>query len=218
MKDLIWVLVAMTGLCLAGCATPTPAVDLLGRGERLYEDGQYDAAADAFGEVTQRYPGDWKAQLGLGRSLLALDRPVEAEVALEVARTRRPDDPDIADALAQSMFDQGKQAELLRFLRARAERTNASYDYLVLAAYYDAMNDPDSARSSIHKAIDLDRGRTADPYLAAADLAERLGDRELMMRRLRQAYGIAPWDQTINGRLVANGEVPGPTLALPPGR
>ena len=66
--------------------------------------------------------------------------------------------------------------------------------------------------------IAIDNGQTTDPYLLAASFAERLGDLDLALRRLRQAYGIDPYDENVNDRLTALGEVPGPTLALPPGR
>jgi hypothetical protein len=52
----------------------------------------------------------------------------------------------------------------------------------------------------------------------AADLYDRLGDHAQAVRRLRQAHGINPNDGRIVERLLASGEVTGPTLALPPGR
>jgi Tfp pilus assembly protein PilF len=80
------------------------------------------------------------------------------------------------------------------------------------------MNDPDSAQVAIRTAIELDDGRSVEPYLVAADLAERLGDLDLAVRRLRQAYGIDSRNDRVRERLRDLGEIPGPTLALPPGR
>ena len=81
-----------------------------------------------------------------------------------------------------------------------------------------AIGDIDSANLAVETAIEIDDGRTPQPYLDSADLAERLGDLELAIRRLRQAYGIDPDDEAISDRLMALGEIPGPTVALPPGR
>ena len=50
-----------------------------------------------------------------------------------------------------------------------------------------------------------------------ADLAERLGDTDLALRRLRQAYGIEAENAVIADRLREYGEIPGPTVVLPPG-
>ena len=75
----------------------------------------------------------------------------------------------------------------------------------------------DPRHRSIERAIELEPEVAADAYVAAADLAERLGDEALALRRLRQAYGIEPGNQAIADRLREFGEVPGPTIALPPG-
>ncbi len=67
-------------------------------------------------------------------------------------------------------------------------------------------------------AIVIDDGRGVEPYLAAASFAEQIGDVDLAIRRLRQAYGIDPYHEQVKSKLVAMGEIPGPTIALPPGR
>ena len=81
-----------------------------------------------------------------------------------------------------------------------------------------ALNDPDSAQVALETAIAVDEGKTVEPYLQAAAFAQRLGDLEMALRRLRQAYGINPYDERVKQRLRELGEVPGPTIALPPGR
>ena len=70
---------------------------------------------------------------------------------------------------------------------------------------------------ALETAIRLDGARSVEPYLDAAGFAERLGDIDQALRRLRQAYGIDPRDQRVQQRLRALGEVPGPTILLPPG-
>ena len=117
-----------------------------------------------------------------------------------------------------TLFQQGDEAQLFAFLRERAESTQTVRAYLRLARYSVEMKDPDSANVALETAIALDGGQSVEPYLAAADLAADLGDPEMAVYRLRQAFGIAPHDERISDRLRALGEVPGPTIALPPGR
>jgi tetratricopeptide (TPR) repeat protein len=206
----------LAAVILSGCAASVPSESLRESGDRLFKLGDYAGAAEHYQEIVERYPGDWRAQYQLGRCHLELDRPAEARRGLEIALTRRPDSVEVADALAEAMFQQGDESHLFAFLRDRARSTQSPHAYLRLAKYSRAMNDPDSAMLAIETAMRLDDARTVEPYLAAADLAEEVGDLELAVRRLQEAYGIDPLDQRVTARLRALDEIPGPTLALPP--
>jgi Flp pilus assembly protein TadD len=208
----------LAAIVLAACATQRPIDTVRESGDRAYNRGDYSLAAAEFEEIAQRYPGDWEAQYMLGLTMLELDRLADARRALEIAHDRRPNDPKVIDALAEVMYRQNDAAELFAFLREQAETVQSPQAYLRLARYSLEMNDPDSAQVAIRTAIELDDGLSVEPYLAAAELAERLGDLELAVRRLRQAYGIDPRDERVRERLRDLGEIPGPTLALPPGR
>ena len=74
-----------------------------------------------------------------------------------------------------------------------------------------------AAKLAIETAIALDDARTVEPYLAASNLAQRVGNIEDAIFRLRQALGVDPDDERVLRRLDELGEIPGPTLALPPG-
>lgn len=205
-------------ILLAGCNATRPTESIRTSAQHAYGIGDHARAAEEYSLIVERYPGDWDAQHKLGRSLMKLERYTEARRALEIAYTRRPQNDDIAEALAETMFQQGDEQHLFAFLRERAESTQSVDAYLRLARYAMEMNDPDSARVAIETAIEVDDGRRIEPYLAAADHARHIGDVELAVRRLRQAYGINPHDPRANDGLRSLGEVPGPTLALPPGR
>lgn len=200
---------------LIGCERPIETIRA--SGDFQFEHGDYAAAAPEYAEITARYPGDWQAHYRLGQSLLEIGKPAEARHALEIAHSRRPHDSHVADALAEAMYQQGDETRLFAFLRERAESTQNVEAYLRLARYAVDLSDPDSAKVALEAAIEFDDGRTVEPYLEAAAFALRLGDVDLALRRLRQAYSVSPRDNRVRQRIRDLGEVPGPTLALPPG-
>jgi len=201
-----------------GCNAPRPAESIRANGDYLFERGDYAAAAAEYRLITERYPGDWEAHYMLGRATAATDELAESRRALEIAHTARPRDQAVADALAETMFLQGDKNNLYAFLRNRATETQSVPVHLQMARYAQELGDPDSARTALDVAIEIDQGRSALPYVKSADFAESLGDMELAVRRLRQAHGINPEDRQVLQRLIDLGEIPGPTLGLPPGR
>jgi len=211
-------LLASATIFLTACSTVRPIEQVRQSGDRHFKLEMYAAAADDYRELTERYPGDWVGHYQYGLCNLELGNYGEARRSLRVALDRRPGEVKIEDALAESMFRARDAESLYAFLRERAESTQSASAYLRLARYAMEMDDPDSAKVAIETAIVLDEGRTVDPYIAAADLAERIGDREGAVRRLCQAYGIDPKNTIVADRLRAMGEIPGPTIAVAPGR
>jgi tetratricopeptide (TPR) repeat protein len=211
-------LIVLLAVVAGGCAQQRPITAIRESGDREMMLGNYAKAAAEYNEIVDRYGGDWEAQYKLGLCALELDDVDTARQALEIAHTRRPDNEEIVDALAETMYREKDFNRLHSFLRQRAETVGTPESYLRLAQYAIAMEDADSATAAYEMAIVLDGGRAVEPYLAAASFAEQIGDLELAVRRLRQAYGIDPYHETVKSRLVAMGEIPGPTLALPPGR
>jgi len=205
-------------LLVAGCASLRPVDQIREQADILFDRGEYALAADEYREIIDRYPGDWEAQYRYGLCQLELDAPTRAQRAIKIAHDRRPDDADIADALAEAIFRTGDAPRLYAFLRNRAESEGTAHAWLMLGRYSMELNDPDSARIAIDTAIAVDPESSIEPYLAAADLAEQLGDVPLAVRRLRQAYGLDPRNETISRRLRSHGEIPGPGITLPPGR
>ena len=205
----------LIALVLCGCgARPTETIRT--KGDLYFDHGDYSAAAREYGEITERYPGDWQAQYMLGRCKLKLNEPGEARAALEVAHTRRPGNSDIVDALAEAMYREGDKAQLFKFLKERADSEGTVRAWLRLGRYAAELGDPDSAATAFDTAIKVDGGHSTEPYLQAAAFSQQIGDIEGAVRRLRQAYTINPEDQQVVQRLRDLGEVPGPTIALPP--
>ncbi len=182
-----------------------------------YERGEWSDARTQYALIVDRYPGDWRAQYRLGQCDLALQNNTEARRSLEIAHTIQPDNERVADALAEALYRTGEEDRLFVFLNERAQTTQSVHSYVRLGRYAMDSGDPDLAKVAFHTAINLDEGTTVEPYLAAAQFALQLGNPDLAIRRLRQAYGINPQDTLVRERLIAMGEIPGPTLALPPG-
>ena len=209
------IMILLTAVVLTGCQRPAETIRQ--SGDFSFDHRDYNTAAREYAEITNRYPGDWRAQFRLGLCLLEIGQPARAREALEVAHTHRPRNPEVVDALAEAFFQLGEESRLFAFLRHRAESMQTPSAYLRLARYSLELGDADSAGVALEKAIVLDDGQTVEPYLAAASFAERLGDLDTALHRLRQAYGIDHTDGRVLQRLKDLGEIPGPTLAMPPG-
>lgn len=212
---------------IGGCASPQrPSEAIRTSGDHYYRIGDYEAARDEYAEIVSRWPGDWQAQYKLGLSCLKTGETSLARRSLEIAytrihekhRTQPRDDQDVANALAEAIFLQKDEARLYAFLRERAAAMQTVETHLQLGRYSMELNDPDSARVAFDTAIEIDGGMTTEPYLDSAALAERLGQLDEAVRRLRQAYGIKPEDRRVTEKLIALGENPATISPLPPGR
>ena len=222
----VGLLLGLLALGVAGGCGPTPIVTLRKNGEFNYKYGNYEDAAKDFGQIIERAPGDWEAEYRYGQCMMQLGDLESARRSLEVAQTAVPNNDEVAFALADCYFRMNDQTRLYQLLRDRAQ-TNASMEsWLLMSEYALKLNDVDMARTAALNAIEVDQGQaeagvdklSASPYYQAALVAERLGERDEELRRLRQAYGINPDDTRVKSKLVELGQVPGPTIALPPGK
>ncbi len=206
-------LIVLAFLGTSGCTRPVQTV--LASADGHYKRGSYETAAREYGEVTERQPGRWWAHYRLGECLLELDRPADARRELEVALAHQPGEPRVIEALAESMYREGDEAGLFAFLAREAEAARSVDAYLRLGRFCALINDPDSAQTAFHHAIELDDGRTVEPYLQAAAFEQRIGDIEEALRLLNRAYLVDPKDGRVSQRIRDLGEVPGPTYAAP---
>lgn len=204
---------------LEGCKTmpPTPTVVLQRDGDHAFEWGRYEEAASYYRQIVDREPGNADAQTMYGRCLMALGQPGQAADAFAIALARRPGDRDLVLLLSQARFDAGQTDRAFEIVRVWALDNADAGAWTQLARFAMRSGDPDTARQAVLRAIETDPTGSAAPYLVAADLEESLGNTAEALRRLRQAHGIELRDDAILDRLRAYGEVPGPTLVLPPG-
>ncbi len=203
---------------LGGCVKGKSSEQLIADGDHAYRYGRYEEAAGDFQQVLDRYPGDVQANVGYARTQLALGNLDAARTALETAAVSKPEDFEISLLLAEVLFKQKDTTRLYQLLRDRAVEQGNAEAWIVMARYALELDDPDTAQVAVAAALEVSDDTSPEPYLLAAELAERVGDQKEALRRLRQAYGIAPNDPRIAAMLREYGEVPGPTIALPPGR
>lgn len=205
-------ILAILATLLIGCSSGRSTMQMREDGDFHFNNGSYGLSAQEYAGVIDKYPGDWRIQYRYGVCQLEMENYQEARRALEIAHTRRPGDADVAEALAESIFRLNDESRLFAFLRERAESTQTVRAYLLLGRYSMEMGDHDSARRAIDTAIALDNNETIDPYMLAADLAQRLGDVDGAVEQLTRAYRINSENEEIRRRLQALGEIPGPTL------
>ena len=203
----------------SGCTTQkVPTVQLIKQADRSFDYGQWSAAAAKYEEALAREPHDGPVQYRLGVCHLELGDYSKAESALEIAQSLDPRDDRITFALAEALYRKKQYSRLFTMLRDRA-RDNRSIDtWLVLADYAEKLDDFDTAIEALSSACAIEDGTMYQPYYRSAVLLSRVGQTDEAIRRLRQAYAIAPDNETINVMLVEYGEIPGPTLGLDPGR
>jgi Flp pilus assembly protein TadD len=207
----------LAAIGLAGCVATKPSYVLHDQADHHLSLGQHEEAAAAYAEILENYPGDWKAQYGLGACSNEIGDYRTARRSLETAHALRPQDEDIVDELCRALLHQDDTQALNDLLAEECNTRQSVRAHLRKARYMIEVHDMDSAKVSLETAMAIDAGKSVEPYLEAAEFAEAVGNLELAIRRLRQAYGISPRDDRVSERLIALGEVPGPTLALPPG-
>lgn len=203
---------------LPGCTSARPIEVIRESGDNRMRGGNYEQARDEYAEIASRQPGDWEAQYKLGLCMIQTKEYSGARRALEIANAHQSDNQDVANALAEAIFLQGDENRLFAFLRERATRTQTVAAHLQLAKYAMALNDPDTAQVAVNTAIEIDGAKTTEPYLAASQLAERLGHMDEAVNYLRQGLGINPYDSRVRDRLRQLGENLDTVSPLPPGR
>lgn len=206
-----------------GCETvnrelsTTPTWKMLEKGDHALEYGKYQQAAEFYSAVLEREPGNEHALEEYGRCMLKMGEPAKAANAFSTVALANPENAELVYLLAQAEVESGNYDRAFELLRLRATDNQDSVAWMLLAEYALQLDDPDTAENAINRAIAMVGDSSPRPYLLAADLAERLGNEQEALRRLRQAYGMATQDPEIDRRLREYGELPGPSITLAPG-
>jgi tetratricopeptide (TPR) repeat protein len=214
------VVIAVAGV-LAGCS-PDPSFYQRRGLQRYQQLNRPDAARADFARAVEINPTFWNSHYHLG--LIALQQGDTAiarrhlEVALALVRDKPKLAKPIVDALAEAIFQQDDYPRLIGFLNEVTDQYATLHDFLRRARYYEKMADHDNAQIAYRQAIKIATAEDVTPFLALADFYLRIGATDQALATLRQAYSLAPAHEEISKRIRELGEVPGPTLALPPQR
>ena len=220
-------LTAMAGLLIAaslvGCQTPSGV--LREQGVHAYNMKEYGVSRAKFQICVDRDPTDWKANYYLGLIALENQNANRARTYLEIAYTLRNEGPprnpetfEIANALAEALYQQGDGPRLVGFCDELIARFGRVADYIRKADFLAKLGDHDAAIIAYRQAIRIAPDDDPAPFLAMADFYDSIDDREAATRLLRQAYYVDPEDYAIGQRLRAHDVIPGPTAGMEPVR
>ncbi len=219
-RTLLLVVALGTVFAVIGCDSGqralknTPTQILVKKGDHAMRYGRTEEAADYYSRVLNRAPGNVYALTQYGKCMLKMGEPSKAALAFETAVSSKPEDGNLVYLLARSEYENGQYDRAFDLLRQFAIDNNDVTAWTLLAEYSLQLDDPDTASHAIERAIELNGDSSAGPYLTAANLAERLGNDQEALRRLRQAYGCEPSNSEVDRRLREYGEIPGPSLTL----
>jgi len=186
------------------------------QGDKAYERGDYATACNDYREYVERKPGEPDVQNMYAKSLIKTNQPIPAVEHATIAYDQRPTNEDYINTRAEALFQAGKTDELYRFLRGLTEARGLPSDYIRLGQYTARMGDADGAEHALLTAAKIDGGKTAAPQIALADFYRSIGDKKAEIVRLRNALYLDPKNPEIPKRLRELGEIPGPSLAMPP--
>lgn len=183
---------------------------------RAYTYGNYELAVTEYREVVMRKPGYWQDRLAYAKALLAADRPAEAREQMEILYTSKPNRFDVLDMLAKSMVASRDVEGMARVMKDEAYARNTPRDWVRYGWYMAVAGDADEAEWALKRGAELDRGRSAGPQLALAELYRASGDTRNAVLRLRMAQAIEPRNEEARDALIALGQDPNPALAIMP--
>lgn len=211
----VYALVGLT-VGLAGCETqrtlPTVRLDA----DLAVQRGDLNTALADYREYVDRDPRDAEARYDLGRVLLQLGRPREAEQQLQTAHDLRPTETRYQDALAEAMRRSGDIEGMLIWLRQLADQDETPAGWIRVAEQAEASGLPDEAERAYRAAAARGGQRNPEPYRELGDFYRRVNNTEAEIAVRRVLLWFDPDDASAAARLRDLGEIPGPSLARPP--
>jgi tetratricopeptide (TPR) repeat protein len=156
----------------------TRSFKLQSEGMRLYREGKYNEAIEAFRQVVNLHLNSFMAWYYLGASLLVERRYSEAIEPLKIALDLQPDYVQAHLALGDAYLKNGETDEArASYLRALDLQPGYAPGHDGLGRMYESLGKVDDAEAEYRKALEIN--------IAFADAYTHLG--ELLMRRGRLA-------------------------------
>lgn len=202
-----------------GCNSPGSAEARANEADERLRYGKYDEAVAQVEPIVQKDPGDWRAQYAYGRALMGQGKLEDARRALDRAYRLQPANEDVCISLSECMAKQKDVKDAYQLLRAFGRDFRSWRAYLALSRVAEDSGDPDTAATAAVDAIKVNeplpgQRPSIEPYVRAADLSFRFGRESDGVRRLRQAYGIAPNDPRLIEALAAHNVERNKTTAI----
>ncbi len=218
------VILALSSIALAlGSCGPTQKVkrtfalnDLSVRAKRAETAGDMERALELWQEYVERRPHAHFAEYELGRIESELGMYTEAIGHLTTAHDLRPANIQYIEQLADTYIKAGRPDDMMQLMRETVNEGEDGAGYLRLARYARRVGLLDDSKLAIQSAMIYAGTESPEPYIAMADLAKQIGDRDLEINALRQALWFDPASDELNQRFLGLGVIPGPSLALEP--
>ncbi len=132
---------------------------LLGLGTALYRAGRYSESLARFQAAAQVLPEDLAAQVGVARSMIALERLQDAKTLLEQLRGKHPKAAEVAYWFGKVQEALGNRAEAEAAYRSAVELGQASPQimdaYVALALLQNQRGEAEVAKQTLAKAKEL---------------------------------------------------------------
>jgi tetratricopeptide (TPR) repeat protein len=180
------------------------------------QNGDTDEAIALWTEYVERRPQQASAQYRLGRLLLAQGQAEEAADHLWIARDLKPGNLEYLDLLAEALFQAGERENMFQLLRDTLEEGGLAEGHLRMAKFSQRAGLIDEAQESLAVAAAIDGISDDRAHRALARLARQTGDTEAEINAWRTVLWFDAADTEASARLLELGEIPGPSLALPP--
>lgn len=201
---------------LSGCASGPSLQSMRTQGDRALEQRDYATAADWYEQYVDRRPIEPEVRYRLGTAYLGLKRPVKAREEFLQGLEMDNEVDRYIEGIATALVETGQRDQLFNVLRRHATSTRQPKDYMLFGKFAAIVGDPDTAEVAFLEAAALDQGRNIEPQLALAEFYGSLGDAEEEIQRLRMVLFLDVTNEAANARLRELGEVPGPSIVLPP--
>ena len=208
--------VVVSALGSGGCASQRPLIIVEDSANDAWARGDLPGARAGYEEIVDRRPQEWRSRLMLARIAALEDRWEDVDRQIDIVYSFAAGDPEVLDLLAEAKLRTGQLDEMERELRNAAAVSGRWEDWLRLGESLARAGDLDGARGPLETAARLDRGQSVRPQLALARLHAEAGDEAAALRRYRMVLYLDPSSAEARSRIREAGEIPGPTLAVPP--
>ncbi|MDZ7262402.1 MAG: tetratricopeptide repeat protein, partial [candidate division KSB1 bacterium] len=165
---------------------------LLAPGQKALDQGQLEAAAREFTQVTEHYPELAAGHAALGSTLMALGRTEEAIAALRRAIELAPQAADLHNQLGVALYQTGDlEGTEAAFRQAQQADPKDVQPLLNLIELYRSQERYVEATEAVKQALVLDANHP-DVLLAFGTLSLELGDVEGAQMALRRLQTLQP--------------------------